>query len=721
MASNAYKEGDDVYVFYRMGKRCMPQRKYMATLDARHGAFRPRIGMSDGWVPAKVVEVEKDRAKVEYSWANFFTMRGHMADPDSGWAEWFFFDEMRPSSDGVPRQLIARNAQPPELALLTFRWGGLNEVIPPGQWGETGSSVSDLFIDSFVNSAVAVELGTSFEIWTVYIEDHSDLRRIADAASLIFGPTHPLRRAKHVGAMYHLYPTGFEENCIPNRETGQDGGAALVNQKALFTLIQAVERAGIPTRFPHPSGFYELLTSKRWTSLMSLTPSLRVPPTVALPRMLIEQGCGLAAKYALESLNKVKQQQAVLQNLPRPLENITKGVAKLGFSWEALDVKMWEKEEGLENAIYQLTQTIEISQEITGQPHDLETIMIQEYCVHDIESRFYVVDGKVETTIYTKFCKVKENLEFGDFHELFSKKEAAMQWMGGDMAAMESGERQCLELVDRWLCWVQAQICELPPAIRFDFFVGRGAKPGEAIVWTLEICELGFSMLGAKDLPVKVFKAMLRKCLGRSEGAAIADGNAWPVSRQANPQKTEQPDAPAQTTKKAQKEAKGAASVKVEPESETVSGEGQAAASADSGDDEGPPKMLTISMGKPAGATPDQQVCIGTYKLMPDKANGHPVWEHTSEKRFLFHGIDDCWYVGDEEERDMRFDCDQGYIRHQDSGDTFPHKLTGFWQRGPDWTDDATVFASKDGKRPAEIDQGSSKGKGKAKGKGKRR
>ena len=32
--------------------------------------------------------------------------------------------------------------------------------------------------------------------------------------------------------MYHLYPTGFEEHCVPTSETGGDGGAALVDQKA---------------------------------------------------------------------------------------------------------------------------------------------------------------------------------------------------------------------------------------------------------------------------------------------------------------------------------------------------------------------------------------------------------------------------------------------------------------------------------------------------------
>ena len=42
--------------------------------------------------------------------------------------------------------------------------------------------------------------------------------------------------------------------------------------QAFFRMMQAVERAGIPSRFPHDSGLYELLASKRWTYYMALDP-----------------------------------------------------------------------------------------------------------------------------------------------------------------------------------------------------------------------------------------------------------------------------------------------------------------------------------------------------------------------------------------------------------------------------------------------------------------
>jgi len=258
---------------------------------------------------------------------------------------------------------------------------------------------------------------------------------------------------------------------------------------------------------------YEQLASKSWTSVLSLTPHLRVPATVAVPRMLLEKSCAEASERALKALQLVHKQQIILRGGTADDCPIEKGVAKLGFSWEALDVKYWQRRSGLEDALTQLAQRIEISGELTAQPHDLEEILVQEYVKHDLEIRLYIVEGQVEGIIYTKFCRIKENMEFGDFKQQFSKAEAARHWMGGDVAALEDAERQCRELAGHWLDWLQAQSCEMPPAIRVDFFAVRTENQGCAEVWTLELCELGFSMLAHKSLPGKVFAAMLRGCL----------------------------------------------------------------------------------------------------------------------------------------------------------------------------------------------------------------
>mmetsp|Transcript_103018 Transcript_103018/g.183008 ORF Transcript_103018/g.183008 Transcript_103018/m.183008 type:complete len:685 (-) Transcript_103018:71-2125(-) len=666
MPEVTFKKGDDVLVFYRMGKRCRPERKYMAVMDPRQGSYRPRTGMSDGWVPARVA-ADQDHShhggnvKIAYTWPHFFTQRGQMTDSSSNFTEWYEPKAVKAATGnaqpGAP--LMPDTGSRPALAILTFRWGGMNEIIAPEQWGSTGSSVSDIFINAFVD-VVDRHLQKNYEVWTVYIEDKSDMTKIADAAHLIFGPSHPLRRAEKVCAMYHLYPTGFEEHCVPTSETGGDGGAALVDQKAVFRMMQAVERAGIPTRYPHDSGFYELLASKRWTQYMSLVPHLQVPATVALPRMLCEQGsCKEAAQWAHKALSAVRAEQAELRGEAAPGE-VVKGVAKLGFSWEALDVKFWEGRDGLETSIYQLTQAIEISDEFTGQPHDMESLIVQEYVQHDLEMRLYVVEGKVEAIIYTKFCRIKENNEFGDFKESFNLADAARQWMGDDKAALEDGERQCRKITAHWMNWVHSQTCQTPPGIRFDYFVGRSGQPGKATVRTLEICELGFSMLGEEELPDKVFRAMLRSCLG----GKLPDSQEAPKSS-ASASKTKSPS-------KSEAPAPNPAS-------------------------SGTPQVLYITVPRVPNGTPDQQQCTGKYELVAgNMPKGKPLWMHARGDRFLYFGIDNYWYVGDQEEQDANFACDSGYIRQSAQQGELPHALKGLWERGPDWTAENEILVSSD-------------------------
>jgi len=435
-----------------------------------------------------------------------------------------------------------------------------------------------------------------------------------------------------------------------------------------------------------------------------------VPPTIAMPRHLCEQGCAMAAQKGLAALTNVRNQQHKLRGEPVPTEPITKGVAKLGYSWEALDVKFWQEQSGLKDALFNLTQTIEISQELTGQPHDLEAIIVQEYCKHDLELRLYVVEGKVESAIYTKFCRIKENLEFGDFHELFDRKEAAKQWMGNDIAALLDGEKQCREITQQWLVWVEAQISEPPPAIRFDFFVGRTEKAGQAFVWTLEICELGFSMLGAKDLPAKVFGAMLRSCLEEQAGSSAVPAAA--AGKQQPALADTAADTPGPSTGGVAAAVAAASAAASEGGSKGKGGsKGSSAAQEDEDEDEEdedeeeglpvPPQLLHIVMPSSKHMTEDQMVCHGKYKLMPRRqANGYPIWEHVSQKRWLYFGNDDYWYVGDEEELRMKFECDQGYIRHEGEEFTFPTALAGPWERGPDWTSDRGIVVSEDGTAP---------------------
>jgi len=305
----AAAQGDDVFVFYIADQG--EGLTYMVMIDPRHGSYRPRTGLTQGWVAAKVTRRSQSQIFVRYSWDHFYTQRGTLADVEDPTEFAYPESSVRLASDfSSPPLFFMPGGYRPKLSIISFRWGGRNEVVAPEQWGHTGSSCSTLFINSFIEAAVVPRIGLNYEVWSVFVEDSTDLVKIGDAAHLIFGPHHPARRAEHVCAMYFIYPTSFEENCVPTAETGEDEGAAHVDQKSLFRMMKAVEKAGIPTQFPHCSGFYELLTSKRWTHMMTLTPHLRVPPTVALPRMLIEKDIAAAAAYAQKALREVKKQQA---------------------------------------------------------------------------------------------------------------------------------------------------------------------------------------------------------------------------------------------------------------------------------------------------------------------------------------------------------------------------------------------------------------------------
>eukprot|EP00966_Prymnesium_polylepis_P154070 3557857-Prymnesium_polylepis.1 len=76
---------------------------------------------------------------------------------------------------------------------------------------------------------------------------------------------------------------------------------------------------------------------------------------------------------------------------------------------------------------------------------------------------------------------------------------------------MCDAERQVAELIERWLCWLRAMSVEPTPAIRMDFLV-RHSATGLAEVHSLELTELGFSLLGWENGPPLVVGALVESC-----------------------------------------------------------------------------------------------------------------------------------------------------------------------------------------------------------------
>jgi hypothetical protein len=243
----------------------------------------------------------------------------------------------------------------------------------------------------------------------------------------------------------------------------------------------------------------------------------------------------------------------------------------------------------------------------------------------------------------------------------------------------------------------------VPPAVRFDYFIGRCAEKGKAFVWTLEICELGFSMLGEPDLPKKVFQAMLNNCISSSQGEAL-------------PPVVESQNVPT-----------NGGSINKKGNASKGKGAGKEGPAYSIPDDA--PKTIYIGIPQLPSMTDDQKQCHGEYQVQSLSAQGKPVWfaEMDDCERWLYHSNDGYWYVGDHEERAKNFKCDEGYLRGKGSG--MPTEVKSWeyyddkrnkWQQAKDIAvsteEDVLEIASK-----PSGGQGAGKSSQRSSGKGKRR
>jgi len=90
----------------------------------------------------------------------------------------------------------------------------------------------------------------------------------------------------------------------------------------------------------------------------------------------------------------------------------------------------------------------------------------------------------------------------------------------------------------------------------------------------------------------------------------------------------------------------------------------------------------TIYVTCPCG-TKAQQSCTGTYDLQEGRTPmGAPFWKHASAERWLYRGTDKNWYIGDSEEKQLGFNCCQGFIRYAKPNEgVLPNGFSQSWER----------------------------------------
>lgn len=370
-------EGQQVWVFYRF-QQCQDVL-YLPVANNQAGACSPRFGESDGWQQAIIRKVGgenngppiKDVVFVEYLHPLWFDRHGRKIYRERQidmFQEWVHVSQLWDAKRGEPPR--------PDLSFLVVRWGGEEDCDPVsegnGGWGRTGSNVSDPYMAVFFEETVWPLLGPTYQVITIFISNTQDLHRITPSFLA------PLMKGKHKVAMFFLWPVTYQD--APLKQPGY------VHSNALLDLMGRVEACGVVVRFPHHAHMYRLLSSKSWMAHLCLMPKLCVPATTKVSVSLIHHDPWQAAKTALTALRNVhicKNQLSPEQVSALPSALSSKGVVKLGFSWEAWGVKLFNGEAELGRQLASLAE----------QPLGLhDSVMVSEFVDFRVELRLFLVN-----------------------------------------------------------------------------------------------------------------------------------------------------------------------------------------------------------------------------------------------------------------------------------------------------------------------------------------
>merc|ERR1712107_48132 len=149
---------------------------------------------------------------------------------------------------------------------------------------------------------------------------------------------------------------------------------------------------------------------------------------------------------------------------------VIRGITKLAFSWEALDVAPWYDVGGLEKSLTDFLHSYEIAGELATLSHDTALLIVQDFVKHVLEMRLYVVAGKIEKILYTRMVDTGEGT-FGHFEKSSEVDGKVLGWLKGDRKALDDAVRKASALIEKWMIWLEVQTCAPIAAIRFDWYV----------------------------------------------------------------------------------------------------------------------------------------------------------------------------------------------------------------------------------------------------------
>lgn len=525
----SFKPGELVEVFHRTpygidnGHEALDEvgGRWLHCPSPKLGANRPRTGWSERWLPA-VVEQAVPGAQVRirwdvrlwYDWAS-----GERMDTTfpGALSEVVHPGRVRPRglhwslSGHSPTELQIGGA-PVSVSFVVFRWGAARIPIQfdAHSWGaDEGSTVSARFVQTFFDGAVVPRLGWDYEVLTVYVQ------RSDDFASISPEFLSSICRGRHVVSLYFLWPIQGQQllaDKVPSTAAYLDAGL-------FFDLVGRMEASGLVTRWPHHLQLWRRLASKDFLPSTSIVPKYHVPLTTCVPRSLILVDPLAAAVGAIAALwyLQLHKEEGGMGPTHADWAPDEKGrelcVAKLGYSYEGVDVRMTRGPRALADALDFLV----------SQPgYTNECVYVQQRVRRvDVEARCFVMGGAVVATLYTRFARIDGGGCVRDYEKALGADEAMSMWFYADWEAWHSALDQIRVLTRRWHAWLLAHSAEPAVSLRIDYLLERVA-PGKAEVWASDVGEQGYSM-GSID-PSLVFGAVLDSILGTHRGDLGVDG-----------------------------------------------------------------------------------------------------------------------------------------------------------------------------------------------------
>ena len=498
--------------------------KFMVSRTLFGGTQSPRIGKSDGWVPATVVAVSDHDPlstlvvgspvvrgqwiRVQFQDKIWVDNRGSVLEEKSLF-QWINVDS------GSVRLLDPSTCVRPSVCVLCVRWGGQVPIDDK----RFDFAVSDKLIQE-VMDCVHEKFQKSVEIISAFVTASDDLEKINELWA-----SEVLARGHQKAGMYFLWGSNNESK------------PGYVLSEKLVSLMDRMESVGIQTRYPNDSHLYRLITGKEYQALLCTNPSLAIPPTVAVS----------PAKFISDPDRTCR---GVISNLSR-LSSVTSepfsGVVKVGCEWMGDGVRAFSGSDDLRQKAQVMLDGAH------GRPR---LLLIQERIENVVcEPRVFVYNGVVKGIRYTWNDKVDP--KSGRIHALRTcpQSRAANERFNGDIGAQKFVERRIAKFVDAWNNWLIAAGGEVPVFVRIDFLVSKlgtstensnsddaaggswsfgdeqddpsgercilptpSDHPDDPIyesifkVWTCELGEIGSSMVGFREGREMLFKAIAESC-----------------------------------------------------------------------------------------------------------------------------------------------------------------------------------------------------------------